>query len=170
LTRDRIRRYFAKEPLLNLGNNSKTIPIRGLEDRMSAKAQEVASTSCWWERFKGGDGSAFDEMVGRYWNRIYSMVNQLLRQSPGCGGSDPGRFHTRASRLGEFSGRVGLFDPGSTRSRQILPGTGTGIWWRRKRDKSVSIDAPLGTEGDATLADVIPAEVETPDDITSPRN
>jgi RNA polymerase sigma-70 factor (ECF subfamily) len=39
-------------------------------------------------------------------------------------------------------------------------------WWRRRRDKSVSIDAPLGAENDLTLADVIPAEVESPDDIT----
>jgi len=39
-------------------------------------------------------------------------------------------------------------------------------WWRRKRDKSISFDAPLGADNEMTLADVIPAEVETPDDIT----
>jgi RNA polymerase sigma-70 factor (ECF subfamily) len=39
-------------------------------------------------------------------------------------------------------------------------------WWRRKRDQSVSIDAPVSNENDMTLADVIPAEVESPDDIT----
>jgi len=36
----------------------------------------------------------------------------------------------------------------------------------RKRDKSVSIDAPLGPDNEGTLADIIPADVETPDDIT----
>ena len=39
-------------------------------------------------------------------------------------------------------------------------------WWRRKRDQSVSFDAPVSSENDMTLADIIPAEVESPDDIT----
>jgi len=39
-------------------------------------------------------------------------------------------------------------------------------WWRRKRDKSVSFDAPVSAENDMTLADVIPADVESPDDIS----
>ena len=39
-------------------------------------------------------------------------------------------------------------------------------WWRRKRDKTISFDAPVSGENDTTLADIIPAEVETPDDIT----
>ena len=39
-------------------------------------------------------------------------------------------------------------------------------WWRRKRDKTVSFDAPVSSENDTTLADIIPAEVESPDDIT----
>ena len=48
-------------------------------DRMSAKAQEVAFDRILVDRFKGGDSAAFDEMVTRYWDRIYAMVNQLLR-------------------------------------------------------------------------------------------
>ncbi len=46
---------------------------------MSAKAQEVALDRLLVDRFKSGDQSAFDEMVSRYWDRIYSMVHQLLR-------------------------------------------------------------------------------------------
>ena len=46
---------------------------------MSAKAQEVDLDRLLVDRFKGGDQSAFDEMVTRYWDRIYSMVHQLLR-------------------------------------------------------------------------------------------
>ena len=33
------------------------------------------------DRFKQGDQSAFDEMVTRYWDRIYAMVNQMLRNT-----------------------------------------------------------------------------------------
>jgi len=46
---------------------------------MSTKAQELALDRVLVDRIKSGDGAAFDEIVGRYWNRIYSMVNQLLR-------------------------------------------------------------------------------------------
>ena len=48
---------------------------------MSSKAQEVALDRLLVDRFKKGDQSAFDEMVTRYWDRIYSMVNQLLRNT-----------------------------------------------------------------------------------------
>src|ERR1051325_2052364 len=48
-------------------------------ERMSAKAQEVALDRTLVDRFKNGDQAAFDEMVTRYWDRIYSMVHQLLR-------------------------------------------------------------------------------------------
>ena len=39
-------------------------------------------------------------------------------------------------------------------------------WWRRKRDKSISFDAPVSGENDTTLAELIPAEQETPEDAT----
>ena len=48
---------------------------------MSSKAQEVALDRLLVDRFKSGDAAAFDEMVSRYWDRIYAMVNQLLRNS-----------------------------------------------------------------------------------------
>jgi RNA polymerase sigma-70 factor (ECF subfamily) len=47
-------------------------------DRMSSKIQEVAFDRTLVDRFKNGDQSAFDEMVSRYWDRIYAMVHQLL--------------------------------------------------------------------------------------------
>ena len=52
-----------------------------MEDRMSTKAQEVALDRILVDRFKNGDASAFDEMVSRYWDRIFSMTNQLLRNA-----------------------------------------------------------------------------------------
>ncbi len=39
-------------------------------------------------------------------------------------------------------------------------------WWRRKRDRSLSFDAPIGAECETTLAELIPAEQETPEDAT----
>jgi len=48
---------------------------------MSMKAQDVALDRLLVDRFKQGDQSAFEQMVTRYWDRIYSMVNQLLRNT-----------------------------------------------------------------------------------------
>jgi RNA polymerase sigma-70 factor, ECF subfamily len=128
---------------------------------MSTKAQEVALDRILVDRFKSGDAAAFDEMVSRYWDRIFSMVNQLLRNSQDA--------FIRAHRgLVNFRGESAF----STWLYQIATNLARNrywYWWRRKRDKSVSFDAPMGPDNDTTLADMIPAEVETPDDITVTR-
>jgi RNA polymerase sigma-70 factor (ECF subfamily) len=133
---------------------------------MSTKAQEVALDRLLVDRFKNGDGAAFDEMVGRYWNRIYSMVNQLLRNPQDAEEVTQDAFIRAHRGLANFRGESAF----STWLYQIATNLARNrywYWWRRKRDKSVSIDAPLGADGDGgTLADIIPAEVETPDDIT----
>ncbi len=132
---------------------------------MTAKAQEVAFDQCLVTRFKNGDGSAFDEMVGRYWNRIYSMVNQLLRNPQDAEEVTQDAFIRAHRGLASFRGESAF----STWLYQIATNLARNrywYWWRRKRDKSVSFDAPIGADNELTLADVIPAEVETPDDIT----
>ncbi len=116
------------------------------------------------DRFKNGDAAAFDEMVARYWTRIYSMVNQLLRNPQDAEEVTQDAFIRAHRGLENFRGDSAF----STWLYQIATNLARNrywYWWRRKRDKSVSIDAPLGGDGDATLADIIPAEVETPDDI-----
>jgi RNA polymerase sigma-70 factor (ECF subfamily) len=46
-------------------------------ERMSAKAQEVAFDRLLVDRFKGGDQSAFDEMVSRYW--VFGKETKTLK-------------------------------------------------------------------------------------------
>src|SRR5580693_6120539 len=131
---------------------------------MSTKAEEVAFDRILVDRFKSGDLAAFDEMVSRYWNRIYSMVHQLLRNSEDAEEVTQDAFIRAHRGLANFRGESAF----STWLYQIATNLARNrywYWWRRKRDKSVSFDAPLGPDGDGTLADVIPAEVETPDDI-----
>jgi len=134
-------------------------------ERMSAKAQEVALDRLLVDRFKGGDQSAFDEMVSRYWDRIYSMVHQLLRNQQDAEEVTQDAFIRAHRGLANFRGDSAF----STWLYQIATNLARNrywYWWRRKRDQSVSIDAPVSSENDMTLADVIPAEVESPDDIT----
>src|SRR5690625_3522832 len=51
---------------------------RSRTDYIANKAQEVAIERVLVDRFKNGDQAAFDEMVLRYWDRIFAMVRQLL--------------------------------------------------------------------------------------------
>ena len=132
---------------------------------MTSKSQEVAFDQLLVTRFKNGDGSAFDEMVERYWNRIYSMVNQLLRNPQDAEEVTQDAFIRAHRGLANFRGDSAF----STWLYQIATNLARNrywYWWRRKRDKSLSFDAPIGEGSDLTLADVIPAEVETPGDIT----
>jgi RNA polymerase sigma-70 factor (ECF subfamily) len=132
-------------------------------ERMSTKAQEVAIDRLLVDRFKQGDPSAFDEMVSRYWDRIYAMVNQLLRNSQDAEEVTQDAFIRAHRGLVNFRGESAF----STWLYQIATNLARNrywYWWRRKRDKSISFDAPVSGDNDTTLAELIPAEQETPED------
>ncbi len=117
------------------------------------------------DRFKSGDQAAFDEMVTRYWDRIYAMVNQLLRNTQDAEEVTQDAFIRAHRGLVNFRGESAF----STWLYQIATNLARNrywYWWRRKRDKTISFDQPVGTDSDTTLAEIFPAEVETPDDIT----
>jgi RNA polymerase sigma-70 factor (ECF subfamily) len=132
---------------------------------MSAKAQEVALDRSLVDRFKGGDSTAFDQLVTRYWDRIYAMTNQLLRNSQDAEEVTQDAFIRAHRGLGNFRGDSAF----STWLYQIATNLARNrywYWWRRKRDKSVSFDAPISSDNDSTIAELIPAEQETPEDAT----
>ena len=160
-------RFFHRSILNSVGTIN-NYARQSVEDRMSTKANEVAMDRLLVDRFKGGDASAFDEMVSRYWDRIFSMVNQLLRNPQDAEEVTQDAFIRAHRGLANFRGDSAF----STWLYQIATNLARNrywYWWRRKRDKSVSFDAPMGPDNDTTLAEIIPAEVETPDDITVSR-
>jgi len=131
---------------------------------MSTKAQEVALDKALVARFKDGDEAAFEEMVSRYWDRIYAMVLQLLRNSQDAEEVTQDAFIRAHRGLEKFRGDSSF----STWLYQIATNLARNrywYWWRRKRDKSVSFDQALGGESDTTLAEIFPADIETPQDI-----
>ena len=132
---------------------------------MSSKAQEIAFDRDLVDRFKSGDQTAFDEMVARYWDRIYSMVHQLLRNQQDAEEVTQDAFIRAHRGLSNFRGESAF----STWLYQIATNLARNrywYWWRRKRDKSVSFDAPVSSENNLTLAEIIPAEAASPDDLT----
>jgi RNA polymerase sigma-70 factor (ECF subfamily) len=140
-------------------------PDQNEPEHMTAKAQEVALDRLLVDRFKGGDSTAFDQLVTRYWDRIYAMTNQLLRNQQDAEEVTQDAFIRAHRGLVNFRGDSAF----STWLYQIATNLARNrywYWWRRKRDKSLSFDAPLSGDNDTTLAEVIPAEQETPEDAT----
>lgn len=118
------------------------------------------------DRFKGGDEAAFNEMVSRYWDRIYGMVHQLLRNQQDAEEVTQDAFIRAHRGLANFRGESAF----STWLYQIATNLARNrywYWWRRKRDKTISFDQPVGEDSDTPLSEVFAAdEVETPGDIT----
>ncbi|HUG11467.1 MAG TPA: sigma-70 family RNA polymerase sigma factor [Opitutaceae bacterium] len=131
---------------------------------MSIKAQEVAMDRMLVERFKNGDESAFSEMMERYWGRIYGLVNQMLRNQQDAEEVTQDAFVRAHRGLANFRGDSAF----STWLYQIATNLARNrywYWFRRKRDKTISFDQPIGDEEGGTLAEIFPAEIESPDDI-----
>jgi len=132
---------------------------------MSTKAQEVAMDRLLVDRFKSGDEAAFNEMVSRYWDRIYGMVHQLLRNQQDAEEVTQDAFIRAHRGLVNFRGESAF----STWLYQIATNLARNrywYWWRRKRDKTVSFDQPVGDDNDTPLSEVFATEMETPGDIT----
>lgn len=130
-------------------------------ENMTAKAQEVAIDRDLVDRFKNGDQSAFDEMVVRYWDRIFVMVKQLLGNSQDAEEVTQDAFIRAHRGLENFRGDSAF----STWLYQIATNLARNkywYWWRRKRDKSISFDQPLSEDGNLTLTDVFPSDADTP--------
>lgn len=130
---------------------------------MIAKAQDLAADQLLVERFKQGDEAAFNEIVGRHWDRIFSMVHQMLRNREDAEEVTQDAFIRVHRNLAAFRGESAF----STWLYQIATNLARNrywYWWRRKRDLSVSIDQPISREGDTVLSDVLPAETKDPEE------
>jgi len=131
---------------------------------MLTKAQEVALDRTLVAKFKDGDEAAFEQMVIRYWDRIYAMVHKLLRNSQDAEEVTQDAFIRAHRGLEKFRGDSSF----STWLYQIATNLARNrywYWWRRKRDKSISFDQPLNGESQTTLAEIFPSTIETPQDV-----
>ena len=132
---------------------------------MASKAKEIALDKILVSRFKDGDASAFDEMVSRYWDRIFSRVLQLLKNRQDAEEVTQDAFMRAHKGLENFRGDSSF----STWLFQIATNLAHNkywYWWRRKRDASFSIDQSIGIEGDATFVDILPSDALDPSEET----
>jgi len=120
------------------------------------------------ERIKQGDTVAYNDMVTRYWDRIYARVHQLLKNRQDAEEVTQDAFIRAHRGLENFRGDASF----STWLYQIATNLAHNrywYWFRRKRDQSMSLDQPLTDEGDLTLENVMPCEGESPAEATLTR-
>lgn len=132
---------------------------------MSAKAQEVALDRMLIDRFRNGDSAAFEEMVSRHWDRIYGMVHQLLRNQQDAEEVTQDAFIRAHRGLANFRGDSAF----STWLYQIATNLARNrywYWWRRRRDRTVSFDQPIGEDNDTPLSEIFVGDSESPEDVT----
>ena len=146
-----------------MGNNTDSkVTNEQTKDFMPAKAQEVAIDQMLVDRFKNGDESAFEEMVSRYRDRIYARVLSMLKNREDAEEVTQDAFVRAHKGLHNFRGDASF----STWLFQIATNLAHNkywYWWRRKRDKSMSIDAPLTDDSDSSnLQEILPSEEANP--------
>jgi RNA polymerase sigma-70 factor (ECF subfamily) len=114
-------------------------------------------------RIKGGDQSAFEEIVARYKGRIYSMTHRFIHDHQDAEELTQDTFIRALRGLPRFRGDS-AFSTWLYRIAINLARNRYHFRSRRGRDQTTSFDAPLDAFGKTTLGDVIPAGGGSPYD------
>jgi RNA polymerase sigma-70 factor (ECF subfamily) len=128
---------------------------------MSAKTETLNPDDLLIERVKSGDTAAYNDIVTRYYDRIYARVSQLLKDKQDAEEVTQDAFIRAHRGLENFRGDASF----STWLYQIATNLAHNrywYWFRRKRDQSISLDQPLGEDGETTLENLMPSEAESP--------
>ena len=113
------------------------------------------------ERIKAGDMAAYNVMVIRHYDRIFSRVLQLLNNKQDAEEVTQDAFIRAHRGLENFRGDASF----STWLYQIATNLAHNrywYWFRRKRDQSISLDQPQCEDGSLSLENVMPCADENP--------
>jgi RNA polymerase sigma-70 factor (ECF subfamily) len=113
------------------------------------------------ERIRQGDTDAYEDMVTRYWDRIFARVYSLLKNKQDAEEVTQDAFIRAHRGLDKFRGDAAF----STWLYQIATNLAHNrywYWFRRKRDQSLSLDVPISDSSDVTLENLLPASSESP--------
>ena len=132
-----------------------------MNSTMSAKTETIHSDDLLIERIKAGDMAAYNDIVTRYYDRIFARVSQLLKNKQDAEEVTQDAFIRAHRGLENFRGDASF----STWLYQIATNLAHNrywYWFRRKRDQSISLDHPLTDDGSLTLENVMPCAGESP--------
>ena len=113
------------------------------------------------ERIRQGDMAAYEDMVSRYWDRIFARVYSLLKNKQDAEEVTQDAFIRAHRGLDKFRGDAAF----STWLYQIATNLAHNrywYWFRRKRGQSLSLDEPISDSSDVTLENVLPTSSESP--------
>ncbi len=113
------------------------------------------------QRFNRGDEAAFLEIMMRYQAKILTITQGLLHNRADAEEITQDTFIRAHRNLRGFRGDSSL----ATWLHRIAVNLARNRYWyffRRRRHATVSLDCPIGEEGDATLADLISTDAPDP--------
>jgi RNA polymerase sigma-70 factor, ECF subfamily len=129
--------------------------------RAANSSKEAAYDAELVRRFNAGDESAFEEIVGRYRERILSVALALVRNRSDAEEIAQDTF-IRANRgLARFRGESSL----ATWLYRIAVNLARNRYWyffRRRRHLTLSLDCALNNESDATFGDLVATDASNP--------
>lgn len=113
------------------------------------------------ERLKSGDADAFDNLITRYSADIYALLYRLTENAEEAADLSQETFLSALKSIKGFRGeadlKTWLFRIAINHSRNRFR------WWkRRKREKTISLDAQLG-ESETTLGEMLPDSGTSPE-------
>jgi RNA polymerase sigma-70 factor, ECF subfamily len=112
--------------------------------------------------FLGGDESAFEEIVHRHKERIFSVTLALLKNRADAEEMTQDTFIRAYRGLAKFRGDSSL----ATWLHRIAVNLARNRYWyfhRRRKYDTLSLDRPLGEEGDTTFANMLENPTPTPE-------
>jgi len=114
------------------------------------------------EKLKNGDADAFDTLVTRYSNDIYALLFRVTEDAEEAGDLTQETFLSALKAIKKFRGeadlKTWLFRIAINESRNRFR------WWkRRRREKTVSLDAPIG-ESNMTLGETFESNFASPEE------
>ena len=114
------------------------------------------------ERLKTGEAKAFDLLVTRYSSDIYALLYRVTNDAEEAGDLTQETFLSALKAIKNFRGeadlKTWLFRIAINESRNRFR------WWKRRfREKTISLDAPIGTS-ETTLGDTFSSDAKNPEE------
>ena len=127
----------------------------------ATSAEEAAYDALLVQRFNAGDDRAFVEIMERYREKMFAIAFAFLRNRTDAEEIAQDTFIRAHRALGRFRGDSSL----ATWLHRITVNLARNRYWyffRRRRHRTLSVDCPLGSENDGTLAELIAADTPSP--------
>jgi len=114
------------------------------------------------ERLKAGDAKAFDTLVIRYTDDIFALLFRITEDAEEAGDLTQETFFSVFKAIRKFRGeadlKTWLFRIAINQSRNRFR------WWkRRKREKTISLDAPFG-DSETLVHETISGNIANPEE------